>query len=223
VSSKSHQQLKSIDAPVLETARLILRLPTEEDFEGWAAFSADPETMRYLGGPQSREIAWRVLATMAGCWALRGFGMFSVIERQSGRWIGRVGPWRPEGWPGNEVGWGILREFEGNGYAFEASVAAIDWAFDVLAWESVIHCVPEVNPAPGHSRSVWARPANALSSCLPRRARKCGCGGRRVSNGVHGKQTAAAEFRNRGGQCLRATTAFFTNGLTNAPYAVPLP
>jgi RimJ/RimL family protein N-acetyltransferase len=145
VSSKSHQQLKSIDAPVLETARLILRLPTEEDFEGWAAFSADPETMRYLGGPQSREIAWRVLATMAGCWALRGFGMFSVIERQSGRWIGRVGPWRPEGWPGNEVGWGILREFEGNGYAFEASVAAIDWAFDVLAWESVIHCVPEVN------------------------------------------------------------------------------
>ena len=145
MSSKSHQQLKSIDAPVLETARLILRLPTEEDFEGWAAFSADPETMRYLGGPQSREIAWRVLATMAGCWALRGFGMFSVIERQSGRWIGRVGPWRPEGWPGNEVGWGILREFEGNGYAFEASVAAIDWAFDVLAWESVIHCVPEVN------------------------------------------------------------------------------
>jgi RimJ/RimL family protein N-acetyltransferase len=145
VSSTSHQQLKSIDAPVLETARLILRLPTEEDFEGWAAFSADPETMRYLGGPQSREIAWRVLATMAGCWALRGFGMFSVIERQSGRWIGRVGPWRPEGWPGNEVGWGILREFEGNGYAFEASVAAIDWAFDVLAWESVIHCVPEVN------------------------------------------------------------------------------
>jgi RimJ/RimL family protein N-acetyltransferase len=145
VNSKSHRRLKSIDAPVLETARLILRLPTEEDFEGWAAFSADPETMRYLGGPQSREIAWRVLATMAGCWALRGFGMFSVIDRQSGRWIGRVGPWRPEGWPGNEVGWGILREFEGNGYAFEATVAAIDWAFDVLAWESVIHCVPEVN------------------------------------------------------------------------------
>lgn len=145
MNSKSHRRLKSIDAPVLETARLILRLPTEEDFEGWAAFSADPETMRYLGGPQSREIAWRVLATMAGCWALRGFGMFSVIDRQSGRWIGRVGPWRPEGWPGNEVGWGILREFEGNGYAFEATVAAIDWAFDVLAWESVIHCVPEVN------------------------------------------------------------------------------
>jgi RimJ/RimL family protein N-acetyltransferase len=145
VNSKSHQRLKSIDAPVVETARLILRLPTEEDFEGWAAFSADPETMRYLGGPQSREIAWRTLATMAGCWALRGLGMFSVIERQSGRWIGRVGPWRPEGWPGNEVGWGILREFEGKGYAFEASVAAIDWAFEVLDWESVIHCVPEVN------------------------------------------------------------------------------
>jgi RimJ/RimL family protein N-acetyltransferase len=131
--------------PVIETERLILRPPTAEDFEGWAAFYADPETMRYLDGPQPREIAWRALATMAGCWSLTGFGMFSVIERHSGRWIGRVGPWRPEGWPGNEVGWGVLSEFERKGYAFEAAAATIDWVFDVLGWESVIHCVPEVN------------------------------------------------------------------------------
>jgi RimJ/RimL family protein N-acetyltransferase len=134
-----------IDAPVLETERLILRAPSAEDFEGWAVFYADPVTMRHLDGPQPREAAWRALATMAGCWALTGFGMFSVIHRASGRWIGRVGPWHPEGWPGDEVGWGILREFEGQGYAYEASVATIDWAFQVLGWQNVIHCIPEAN------------------------------------------------------------------------------
>jgi RimJ/RimL family protein N-acetyltransferase len=134
-----------VGTPVLETERLILRVPNIEDFEGWAAFHADPETMRHMEGPQPPEAAWRGLATMIGCWALQGFGMFSVIHRKSGRWIGRVGPWKPQGWPGDEVGWGILREFEGQGYAYEASVATINWAFDVLGWDSVIHCIPEAN------------------------------------------------------------------------------
>jgi len=145
MDEKTHLWTPPIDAPVLETARLILRPPKVEDFEGWAAFYADAETMRYMEGPQPREVAWRALATMAGCWALCGFGMFSLIDRESGRWIGRVGPWRPEGWPGNEVGWGILSEFQGKGYAYEAAVASIDWAFDVLGWDCIIHSVPEVN------------------------------------------------------------------------------
>ena len=34
--------------------------------------------------------------------------MFSVFEKDSGRWIGRLGPWEPHGWPGKEVGWGIV-------------------------------------------------------------------------------------------------------------------
>ncbi|MDB5426266.1 MAG: N-acetyltransferase, partial [Phenylobacterium sp.] len=46
-------------APILETDRLILRAPVAEDFEAWAAFAADEETMRHLGGPQARSVAWR--------------------------------------------------------------------------------------------------------------------------------------------------------------------
>jgi RimJ/RimL family protein N-acetyltransferase len=145
VNSRQRPAHKSGDKRVINTERLVLRPPVAEDFEGWAAFSSDPKTMLYLGGTQVREVAWRAFATMAGCWALSGFGMFSVIERRSGQWIGRVGPWRPEGWPGNEVGWGLRSEFEGQGYAYEAAVAAIDWAFDFLGWDSIIHCIPEVN------------------------------------------------------------------------------
>jgi RimJ/RimL family protein N-acetyltransferase len=132
--------------PTLLTERLILRPTAAEDFDAYAAFMADPAT-RYIGGPQVRSAAWRGFASVAGAWALQGYSMFSVIERSSGRWIGRVGPWVPEGWPGTEVGWGVIPEVFGNGYAFEAAVATIDWAFDHLGWTDVIHCIDPDNAA----------------------------------------------------------------------------
>ena len=73
--------------------------------------------------------------------------MFSIIEKASGRWIGRGGPWAPEGWPGTEVGWGIVADAQRHGYATEAATAAIDWAFDHLGWTEVIHCIDAANAA----------------------------------------------------------------------------
>lgn len=133
--------------PTLETERLILRPPVEADFDDWAAFSADEEAARHIGGPQPRPVAWRIMSTFAGSWALHGFGMFSVIEKASGRWIGRLGPWRPEGWPGPEVGWGLARAAWGKGYALEGSVAAMDWSFDALGWSDIIHSIAPANTA----------------------------------------------------------------------------
>ncbi len=134
-----------MQTPVLETERLILRAPLAEDFEAWAAFCADEETMRFIGGQQDRAGAWRVMCVAAGAWTVRGFSMFSVIEKATGRWVGRLGPWRPEGWPGTEVGWGIARDAWGKGYATEGATAAIDWAFDVLGWDEVIHTIEPAN------------------------------------------------------------------------------
>jgi RimJ/RimL family protein N-acetyltransferase len=127
-------------APTIETRRLVLRHPSAEDFEPFAAFCADEEVTRYLGGAQPRSMAWRSWCSIAGAWQVRGYSMFSVIEKQTGRWIGRIGPWMPEGWPGTEVGWGLVRDAHRKGYAREAAVAAIDFAFDVLGFETVIHC-----------------------------------------------------------------------------------
>jgi RimJ/RimL family protein N-acetyltransferase len=73
--------------------------------------------------------------------------MFSVIERETGRWVGRVGPWRPEGWPGTEIGWAIVRDRWGRGYAGEAAVAATNWAFDALGWTDVVHSIAPENVA----------------------------------------------------------------------------
>jgi RimJ/RimL family protein N-acetyltransferase len=131
--------------PTLETARLILRPPIQADFEGFAAMGQEEDTMRFIGGVRSRDESWRWMAALTGAWALLGYSMFSVLEKQSGRWIGRLGPWRPGGkqggWPGDEIAWGLRRDAQGKGYASEGATAAIDWAFEHLGWESVIHCI----------------------------------------------------------------------------------
>lgn len=134
--------------PTLETARLLLRPIQAEDFDGWAEMMGDPERPRFIGGPQSRPAAWRGFLTMAGAWSIQGYSMFSMIEKATGEWIGRTGPWQPEGWPGTEVGWGVTASAAGKGFAYEAAVASIGWAFDSLGWTDVIHCIdPENTPS----------------------------------------------------------------------------
>lgn len=150
-------------SPYLETERLILRVPKAEDFEPWAAFCADAEVGRFLGGAQDRIGAWRTMCAMAGAWIVRGFSMFSVIEKATGRWVGRLGPWQPEGWPGTEVGWSLSREAWGKGYACEGAEAAIDWAFETLGWTEVIHTI---EPANVNSQRV----AQRLGSTILRQA-----------------------------------------------------
>lgn len=140
--------------PTLETARLILRPPAPEDLDGWAELMADPVAARYIGGTLTRAQTWRAMATMAGSWALNGFGMFSLIEKDTGLWVGRVGPWRPEGWPGAEVGWSLHPRAWGKGYAVEAATATIDFAVDGLGWTRVIHCI---DPGNEGSRKVAKR------------------------------------------------------------------
>lgn len=132
-------------APILQTERLTLRLPHEEDLDGWAELMADQDAAKFIGGPLTRSESWRAMSTMAGSWSLKGFGMFSVIERASGQWIGRMGPWQPEGWPGPEVGWALRKSAWGKGYAYEGAQAAIGWAFDVLGWSEVVHTIAPDN------------------------------------------------------------------------------
>ena len=129
----------------VETARLILRPPCLADLDAWADFMGDPRATLHLGGVQPRSTVWRSLAVMVGSWTMSGFAMFSVLKKDSGEWIGRVGPWCPEGWPGTEVGWGVRPEFWGRGYATEAAIASIDWAFTNLGWTEVVHAIAPEN------------------------------------------------------------------------------
>ena len=67
------------------------------------------------------------------------------IGRDSGRWVGRCGPWCPPGWPGTEVGYTFARETWGRGYATEGAEAAMDFASDRLGWTEIIHTIAPDN------------------------------------------------------------------------------
>jgi len=150
--------VSSHDVRIIETERLILRPPIREDFDAYARNMADAEAAHFIGGVQSRALAWRGFLSLAGAWMIQGFSMFSVIEKSTGRWIGRLGPWYPEGWPGTEVGWGLVREAWGKGYAYEGAAAAMDWAFAHLGWSDVIHSINADNhPSLALARRLGSR------------------------------------------------------------------
>jgi RimJ/RimL family protein N-acetyltransferase len=137
----------TLDELRVETPRLILRVPRAEDLDAWAAMMADEQNAHFIGGVTPRAVTWRAVMTMIGSWYAMGFAMFSVIEKSSGRWVGRLGPWMPDGWPGPEVGWAIVRDCWGRGYAPEGAIAATNWAFDTLGWDRVIHSIDPANAA----------------------------------------------------------------------------
>ena len=137
----------AFSAPLLVTERLILRPPLAADFDAFAAMHADADTMRFLGGPAPRSVAWRQFTAFAGAWQISGYSLFSVIERATGAWVGRVGPWGPEGWPAPEIAYGLAPQYAGRGYAYEAAVAAIDFAIDFLGWDQISHTINPENTA----------------------------------------------------------------------------
>src|SRR5213596_1678006 len=83
----------NLDWPTLETERLILRPWKPEDFEPYARFSADEESMRYLGRdgrPTDAAETWRTICLFIGHWYLRGYTLWAVEEKATGEFVGRV-------------------------------------------------------------------------------------------------------------------------------------
>lgn len=135
-----------IEAPILTTERLLLRMLQHSDFEEYAAIHMDAEVTRFTMRKQLDRIeSWRHMATIVGHWHLRGFGMWGVFERETGRLAGRVGFHQPEGWPDFELGWTIGREFWGKGYAPEAARRCLAFAFTEMQRDHVISLIDPEN------------------------------------------------------------------------------
>jgi RimJ/RimL family protein N-acetyltransferase len=125
----------------------LLRAFAPHDFEPYATMMADPEVTRYLGDgrPLPRAEAWRQLAMFAGHWTLRGFGVWAVEERATGAFIGRIGCFEPEGWPGFEIAYTLARPAWGHGYAREGAATALAYARGVLGRDEVISIIRPAN------------------------------------------------------------------------------
>jgi RimJ/RimL family protein N-acetyltransferase len=140
----------------LQSPRLSLRMFRESDLDDYAEMCGDPDVMRYIGDGHTltRDEAWRHMALVLGHWQLRGYGLWAVEERATGLFMGRVGCWRPEGWPGLEIGWALRRRFWGCGYATEAALLALEYAFERL---KEAHVISVIHPDNGPSIAVALR------------------------------------------------------------------
>lgn len=136
---------------MLETERLILRPLTGDDFDDYAAMLADPEVAGGLAETvgTSPADAWRSLATFIGHREIRGYSHWALVEKATGAFVGRAGPWQPYGFPGLGVGWCLARAHWGKGYATEAGRAAVRYCFEELAAREVVSVIK-----PGNVRSI---------------------------------------------------------------------
>jgi RimJ/RimL family protein N-acetyltransferase len=135
--------------PVITTDRLVLRVAAPEDFDACARFYASDRSVA-VGGPINRETAWRLLGTIIGHWALRGYGPFVILPKAPEAAIGLTGPWFPEGWPEPEISWMMWNPaHEGRGLMHEAASAARRFAYHTLGWRTAVSYI-----APGNARSI---------------------------------------------------------------------
>jgi len=130
--------------PVINTEDLILRGYHEADFNAFAAFAAS-ERSGFVGGPQSRHDSWRSFMASIGHWALRGYGMWIVEHRKSGKVAGRVGVILNDGWHEPELGWHIYDGFEGKGFAYQACVAARAYVARHQGFNPLMSYIDEAN------------------------------------------------------------------------------
>lgn len=124
-----------VHAPLLETARLVLRAHDADDLDAVAAMWSDPDIVRHITGkPSTREESWARILRYAGLWPLKGYGYWAVVDKSSGRFIGDVGiadfarEMTPPIYRAPEAGWALVPAAHGKGYATEAMQAALAWA-----------------------------------------------------------------------------------------------
>jgi RimJ/RimL family protein N-acetyltransferase len=113
--------------------------------------NTDPRFTPFLtvhGGPFTAAESAAAVERWRRHWDEHGFGLWAVEERETGRFVGRVGVQYHRLWPDDpEVGWGIDPDLWGRGYATEAGAKAIEDAFATLDVPRLVSIVLPANTA----------------------------------------------------------------------------
>ena len=131
----------------INTDRLLLREMTEEDFDALYAILSDPETMRFYPKPYDAAGVHRWIAWCRESYAKHGFGLWAVIRKADGAFIGDCGismqpihgQWLPE------IGYHIRKDCWRQGYAAEAAAACIRTAFEQFGFPAVYSYMKHTN------------------------------------------------------------------------------
>jgi RimJ/RimL family protein N-acetyltransferase len=127
---------------VLETERLLLRQWRDEDYDRFAQINADPRVMDYFPEPLSRIDSDAMADRCRELIGERGWGLWAVELKLNGDFIGILGLNQPQNRlpcsPCTEIGWRLAYQYWGKGYATEAGLRALGFAFDTLLLDEVV-------------------------------------------------------------------------------------
>lgn len=135
--------MRLAEAPIIRTDRLVLRPYRLDDYPRLRALY-ETDRAAFIGGRLTPRQVWDAYINCIGQWPLFGFGGWAVEEAESGALVGEVAITHPVDFPEVELGWLLLEGFEGRGYAYEAALAARNWAFTET---EIATLVSYVNPA----------------------------------------------------------------------------
>jgi RimJ/RimL family protein N-acetyltransferase len=136
----------------LETRRLYLRRLTLDDAELMLAIWNDPAFMRNVGdrGIRTHEQACAALENGPfRLYADYGYGPYAMVLRSGGSKIGICGLFRRDNLEHPDIGFAVLPDYCGQGYAGEAAKAVLEYARDELHLEQLTAIV-----APGNAPSI---------------------------------------------------------------------
>ena len=132
----------SVERPVIETERLILRPYKDGDLDDLADMRRRPDVMRYLYEEvQDREAVGRVLARRTGMHSLRREGDSLVLATElkgAGRVIGDVSMrWVSEKHRQGDTGFIFNPDYQGMGYAYEAARVMLRLGFERVGFHRI--------------------------------------------------------------------------------------
>jgi ribosomal-protein-alanine N-acetyltransferase len=126
-----------------------MRPVAADDLDHFAALYADPDVMRFIGtqGALTREQARDRLDFMLDHWRRHGFGMWALLRKGDGGFVGRCGLRYLDTTTEVELGYTLMKAFWGQGFATEASRAVVRHAFEVLKLRRLVAIADPANTA----------------------------------------------------------------------------
>jgi RimJ/RimL family protein N-acetyltransferase len=136
-------------AVVIETPRLLIRLPLDDDATAYHEIHADPDVTRWLGGTRDDNTVDDELERITERRAAHdevGYTMWTVEEKGTGAVVGLAGlfPVEKVG-PEIEVAYHFRKDRWGRGYATEVARACIDYGFDTVKLRRIVGLVAPEN------------------------------------------------------------------------------
>ena len=129
---------------MLETERLILRPLNAADTDAVYAMRSDADVMRYIRKPQNYAETVDWIGLVSSRWTKEKIGFYSVIEKETGKFVGWCGLWKLKETGEIEVGYAIAKNFWGKNYAAEAAEKCLEHGFGELNLPQIVAvAVPE--------------------------------------------------------------------------------